>query len=159
MIFVTVGTDGPFDRLIKVVDRWAAENERDDIFAQIGEGAWKPEHVKWAELLDPTEFAKRFQEASVIIGHAGMGTILTALSSGKIILVMPKMASLGEHRNEHQMATARHLLDLDKVNVAFDEEELEEVLRRLDDLAVRDEVGPYAEKALTDGIKDFIHQG
>ena len=38
MIFVTVGTDSPFDRLMQVVDEWAAASGRTDVFAQIGEG-------------------------------------------------------------------------------------------------------------------------
>ncbi len=38
MILVTVGTDGPFDRLIRIVDDWACRNNRSDIFAQIGDG-------------------------------------------------------------------------------------------------------------------------
>lgn len=38
MIFVTVGHQTPFDRLIRLVDRWAEENMRHDLFAQIGHG-------------------------------------------------------------------------------------------------------------------------
>ena len=43
--------------------------------------------------------------AAAIVAHAGMGTILTALETGKRLLVMPRRAALGEHRNDHQLAT------------------------------------------------------
>lgn len=159
MILVTVGTDGPFDRMVKVVDQWAKENQRKDVFAQIGEGGWRPEHIAWSEILNPSDFSERFQNASLIIGHAGMGTILTALSKGKAILVMPKKASLGEHRNEHQLATAKHLLKLGKVNVAFEEAELRKSLDDIDSLMAKEPIGRYAEQDLIAGINTFIHGG
>jgi hypothetical protein len=33
MIFVTVGTQGQFDRLIRTVDEWAGGHGRTDVFA------------------------------------------------------------------------------------------------------------------------------
>ena len=74
MIFVTVGTDKPFDRMMKVVDRWAGETGRKDVFAQIGEGGWEPRHVPYVNFLEPVEFKDRFARARLIIGHAGMGS-------------------------------------------------------------------------------------
>lgn len=159
MIFVTVGTDLPFDRMMKVVDRWAKENDRRDVFAQIGEGGWEPEFIPFARFLDPVEFKERFQAARVIVAHAGMGTILSALHYGKPILVMPKRASLGEQRNEHQLATARRMMELGKIDVAFDEEELRARLDRVDELTSRWRISPYAGPELIQGIRDFIFKG
>jgi UDP-N-acetylglucosamine transferase subunit ALG13 len=124
MIFVTVGTDLPFDRLVKVIDQWARDGAREDVFAQIGEGGWEPSYIPFVRFLQPPEFSACFEEAQLIISHAGMGTILSALYHGKPILVMPKRASLREHRNEHQTDTARRMLEVGRVNVAFDEDEL-----------------------------------
>jgi UDP-N-acetylglucosamine transferase subunit ALG13 len=156
MIFVTVGTDLPFDRMMKVIDQWAADTGRTDVFAQIGEGGWQPRHIPFVEFLEPAEFKKRFAESTLIIGHAGMGTILSALLHGKPILVMPKMASLGEHRNEHQTATAKRMMALGNVNVAFDEAELRVKLDRVDELQGRDPIGAHASGGLVEGIRDFI---
>lgn len=159
MIFITVGTDLPFDRMMKVIDLWAGETGRKDVFAQIGEGGWQPKHIPFVEFLEPVEFKKRFAEATLIIGHAGMGTILSALLHGKPILVMPKKASLGEHRNEHQTATAKRMMALGNVNVAFDEAELRAKLDRVDELQGRDPIGAHASGGLVDGIREFIFQG
>lgn len=159
MIFVTVGTDMPFDRMMKEIDRWVGETGRKDVFAQIGEGGWQPRHMPFVEFLEPVEFKKRFAESTLIIGHAGMGTILSALLHGKPILVMPKKASLGEHRNEHQTATARRMMELGNVNVAFDETELRAKLDQVDDLRARDPIGPHASGGLVEGIREFIFQG
>lgn len=156
MILVTVGTDLPFDRMVRVVDDWARETGRTDVFAQIGEGGWEPKHMRFAHFLSPPEFAERFAAARVIVSHAGMGTILTALYHGKPILVMPKKASLAEHRNEHQTATARRMMEIGGVNVAFDEEELRQKLDRLDELASGRKIGTFASESLVSGIRDFI---
>lgn len=159
MILVTVGTDLPFDRMVRVIDEWAHKNGREDVFAQIGEGGWEPKHIRFAHFISPTEFTKYFASASVIISHAGMGTILSALFHGKPILVMPKKASLGEHRNEHQLATARRMMELGNVNVAFDENELRERLDQLDVLVQPSRIGNYASESLLSGLRGFIFEG
>src|SRR5687768_7811288 len=132
MIFVTVGTDMPFDRMVRVVDEWAQANQRTDVFAQIGETEWKPGYIAYSKFLQPPEFTKRFSSATTIVSHAGMGTILSALQWEKPILVMPRRATLGEQRNEHQLATARRLSELGKVTVAMDEADLRARLDRLE---------------------------
>lgn len=156
MIFVTVGTDLPFDRLVRVVDSWAAETGRDDVFAQIGECGWEPSHIRFTHFLQPPEFIEQFNSASMIISHAGMGTILSALHYGKPILVMPKRASLREHRNEHQLATARHMKEMARVNVAFDETELRQQLDQIDTLLPSRQIGSHASDSLIQGLKQFI---
>lgn len=158
MIFVTVGTDHPFDRMMKVVDQWATDQDRHDVFAQIGEGGWKPSHIRYSEFLQPSDFKKYFTSASLIISHAGMGTILSALEYGKPILIVPKRASLGEHRSEHQLATARKMMDLANVNVAFDESELRERLDRLEELSRPIKIDSQASEGLIHGLRDFIFQ-
>lgn len=157
MIFVTVGTDGPFDRLVEAVDRWAGEVGRDDVFAQIGRSLLRPKSLRWEQFLDPPQFKRQFASADVVIAHAGMGTILSALRYQKPLLVMPRRATLGEQRNEHQLATARRLMEMKKVTVAFDEEDLLVRLGRLQELKAADgAVGPYAEPRLLTGIREFI---
>ncbi|MEO7100878.1 MAG: glycosyltransferase [Luteolibacter sp.] len=158
MIFVTVGSDIPFDRLIRAVDRWARENNRHDVFAQIGRGGWEPEFIPFSALLEPTEFKERLASCSIVVGHAGMGTILSALQSSKPILVMPRRGALGETRNDHQMGTARQLLEIGKVNVAFDEEELSKSLDQLGELTPKERISPYAGSDLIHALFNFIHQ-
>jgi UDP-N-acetylglucosamine transferase subunit ALG13 len=157
MLLVTVGTDLPFNRLVRTVDDWAAKNGRTDVFAQIGETDWKPAHIAHTKFIEPVDFNKRFAEADIIIAHAGMGTILSALKWGKPLVVMPRRASLGEQRNEHQLATAKHLLALGKVTVAFDEHELLSHLENLASLSSKPPIGPHASQSLISSINTFIH--
>lgn len=156
MIFVTVGTDLPFDRMMRVVDSWARDHDRRDVFAQIGEGGWEPEYIEFAHFLQPLDFKRRFDEASLIISHAGMGTILTALLYGKPILVMPKRASFCEHRSEHQVATAQCMCELCRVQVAKDESQLMSMLNDLPDFIAPGRIGPVASGPLIDSLRGFI---
>jgi hypothetical protein len=45
MIFVTVGTQGQFDRLIRTVDEWADARGRTDLFAQTGPAVYRSHRV------------------------------------------------------------------------------------------------------------------
>jgi UDP-N-acetylglucosamine transferase subunit ALG13 len=156
VIFVTVGTDMAFNRLVRAVDEWALATGRHDVFAQIGETDWQPAHIAWTKFLQPPEFVRRLAEADVVVAHAGMGTILSALQREKPILVMPRRASLGEQRNEHQLATARHLSQLGKINVAMDETELRAMLDDLGQLRPREKIGAYASDSLITALREFI---
>jgi UDP-N-acetylglucosamine transferase subunit ALG13 len=156
MIFVTVGTDMAFNRLVRAVDEWAHDVGRHDVFAQIGETDWQPKHIAWSKFLQPPEFARQFAEAEVVVAHAGMGTILSALQYEKPILVMPRRASLGEQRNEHQLATARHLSKLGKINIAMDETKLRMMLDDLGQLRPREKIGAYASDSLVTALQEFI---
>ena len=133
MIFVTVGEQLPFDRLVRTVDEWAAESGK-QVFAQIGNSELKPSHIEYKRLLDPNEFRNKMLSAEIVVAHAGMGTIISAMEMGKPILIMPRKSSLGEHRNDHQTATASRFLALNYVSVAFDETELAIKLAHLDEV-------------------------
>jgi len=134
VIFVTIGGQLPFDRLVYAVDRWAGERGGEDVFAQIGDSSEPPTRIRWERFLTPTDFAAKASQSDVIVSHAGMGSILTALELREPIVVMPRRAHLGEHRNDHQWATVKHLAGGVDISVAEDEVELAVFLGRLADL-------------------------
>jgi hypothetical protein len=53
-----------------------------------------------------------------------MGTILTAAELGKPLILMPRRAKFGEHRNDHQQDTVREMARLSNVSVVEDGEAL-----------------------------------
>lgn len=128
MIFVTVGVQLPFDRLIRAVDGWAGTRGRADVVAQAGASAYRPQHLALRQTLAPKEFRTIVEEAELVVAHAGMGSIITALELGKRIVVMPRRADLGEHRNDHQLSTARYMAEQNLVTVAKDVDELMRLL-------------------------------
>ena len=156
MIFVTVGTQLPFDRLVAAVDRWAAAHPGRRVLAQVGPSALRPAHIEYQAFLSPAECRERMLAADAIVAHAGMGTILGALEMGRPLLVMPRRAALGEHRNDHQLATARRFAELGSVSAAFDEAELHAKLDTLDRLAARNRIGRYAPAPFIAALRAFI---
>lgn len=129
MIFVTVGSQLPFDRLIRGLDQLASELPL-DVFAQIGTGEYEPKNFRWERLLAPSRFNELVEDATLIVSHAGIGSVLSAQRSGKPILIFPRLASHGEHRNDHQLATLRALKDRDGIYTAETIAEIGEILRR-----------------------------
>ncbi|MFA5865317.1 MAG: glycosyltransferase [Phycisphaerae bacterium] len=158
MIFVTVGAQMPFDRMVQAVDDWAGKRGKNDIFAQIGSTEFWPEHIQWTRFLDPPEFRKKLQAASVVVAHAGMGSIITALGLGKPILVMPRLGELGETRNDHQVATAKRFLELGCVSVAFDKKEMAKKLDKINDIKNGKMIGSHASPELLSTLRQFINQ-
>lgn len=127
MIFVTVGEQLPFDRLVRAMDQWAGQTGQ-EVIAQVGRSAHKSAYLQASAFLDQEAFLRYLSTCSLVVAHAGMGTIITAVENGKPIIVMPRQASLGEHRNDHQLATARRFAALHYVRVVHDPAELQEAI-------------------------------
>ncbi len=154
-IFVTVGTQLPFDRLVKQVDWWAGSNPC-KVFGQIGRTQIKPRNIEWRDFLDIEEANERIRSADLLITHAGMGTILTRLETGKPLIVMPRVASLGEHRNDHQLATVRRLGHLPLITVIRDERHMEEALQSFEPEVDAQGIGAAASQSLVTAIRQFV---
>lgn len=156
MIFVSVGTQLPFDRLVMAVDEWAGAAPGRVVFAQVGPTALQPQHIEHAPFVSPEECRDRMLEATAIVAHAGMGSILTALEIGKPLVIMPRRAALREHRNDHQLATAQRLGGRDGVAVAIDETELPLRLDELQAVSSQPRISPYAPDELVSALRAFI---
>lgn len=158
MIFVTIGSHQPFDRLIKAIDEIAPTLNEDLIIAQVCKTELKVKNLKTFEFVTPEEFNSYFSQANLIISHAGMGTIISALVQKKPILVLPRLEKFKETRNDHQLATAKRFAELDYIHVAYDEYELKDKLASLtqSDLVPLHKIGSYASGNLINSIQSFI---
>lgn len=154
MIFVTIGTQAPFDRFIKLVDEIAV-NLNEEIIAQTYKSQYQAKNIKTIGFLPPDEFNKLFNEARIILAHAGMGTIISAMQQQKPIIIFPRIAALNEHRNEHQMATAKKMKELKYVNVAFNEKELKDLLLS-NNIKCLHKLSDFAEQSLINSLTNFI---
>lgn len=154
-IFVTVGTQLPFDRLIATVDEWAAGRDC-EVFAQTGTSAFRPRNITCKDFIGTGEAAERIRTADLVVAHAGMGTILTRLETGLPMIVLPRRADLGEHRNDHQLATSKRLAHLPGLWVVDDEYDLRERMSSFRPLAGLAGVDPVASPALISAIRAFV---
>jgi UDP-N-acetylglucosamine transferase subunit ALG13 len=156
MIFVTVGHQTPYDRLVRLVDRWAADRSRQDLFAQIGHGQYRPRQFPYEAYLEPAEFDRYMRECTAVVGHAGTGSIIQALLIGKPMLVLPRLAKLNETRNDHQVGTAQHFAAAGQILMARDDSDF---VRQLDDVEAfrpKSLIGKSASPELISEIRHFV---
>lgn len=157
VIFVTVGSQMPFDRLIRAADEWAGKGRDHEVLAQVGESTYVPRHLRAVRVMSPFEFRAAVAKSGVVVAHAGMGSVLTAMEFGKPLVVMPRRGSLRETRNDHQVATARWLQTKAGIRVAMTEGEISDAI----DLALgggceAKDVSPYASEELLTALRKFI---
>ncbi|GAB4031198.1 PssE/Cps14G family polysaccharide biosynthesis glycosyltransferase [Spirosoma jeollabukense] len=158
MIFVVTGTQEPFDRMVRAIDQVAAMYKTISFIAQVSKSALATPNLQTFDFIPPVEFNNYFDQASLIISHAGTGTIFSALERDKPIIIMPRLAQYGEHRNDHQLATCQVFERLGYVNVAYDEEELKSQVIKLLNTAPQSlhKMGKYASNELIESLQEFI---
>ena len=154
MIFVTTGTQLPFPRLIGAMNAIAKDlDER--IVAQIGPDQASYPNIECVHELTPAKFKALFEEARVIIAHAGIGTILSAKAAQKPLVILPRRHALAEHRNDHQTATAKQVANIPGIHVAWTETELSNLLIKDKLVPAETGPGPHAH-ALLQRLKTYI---
>jgi UDP-N-acetylglucosamine transferase subunit ALG13 len=159
VIFVTVGSQLSFDRLVAAVDDWAAHRPDAKLFGQVGDTARPPVNFPSVSTMPPEEYQQQFAQAELIVGHAGMGTIIAALELGKPLLMLPRLASLRESRNDNQVGTARHFRSFAQFEVVESESEIPSRMDHI--LANLDRYRPASDEVaggdrLIAAIRDFV---
>ena len=127
MILVTIGLMYGFDRLIKEMDKIAGRVD-EAVIMQIGETTYKPKNAEYFRFTSNEEIDRLYEDARVVVCHAGVGSILTALEHGKPVIAVPRRKKYGEHVDDHQLEIARELEKEGRIRVVCDVGELEKVL-------------------------------
>ena len=106
MILVILGTqDKTFPRLLDAVQKQidiGNISKKEKIIVQSGSTQYNSKDMKILDYIDIEEFDKLIEEADLIISHAGVGTIITALNKGKKVIAAARLQKYGEHVNDHQ---------------------------------------------------------
>ena len=66
--------------------------------------------IEARDFVPSAELDAAIADADLVIGHAGAGTTLTALSAGRFPVLVPRAAAQNENMDDHQLLFAR-LLD------------------------------------------------
>lgn len=105
MIFVILGSQKfQFNRLLRKMDELLEQGiVKEQIFAQIGYSDYKPLHYEYKDFLDRERFAFMLDKCETVITHGGTGAIINAVKKGKKVIAVPRLASYGEHVDDHQL--------------------------------------------------------
>ncbi|GAB4315562.1 MAG: hypothetical protein Kow0019_15760 [Methanobacteriaceae archaeon] len=109
MIFGLVGTNSwDFTRLIKELDMIASETD-EEVVLQIGNNKIRPKYAEYFNFKSKREIEAFYKRSRVIVAHAGIGILLSAIRYKKPIIIVPRMKKYGEHFDDHQIDTAKQL--------------------------------------------------
>ncbi|CAK4708607.1 hypothetical protein LEN26_006069 [Aphanomyces euteiches] len=120
-VFVTVGTTS-FDALIQAVDTpevYATLKKLgyDEIVIQIGRGEYEPRNGVNSGLTTSfyrfnPEYKADIRRASLVLSHAGAGSIMDTLVERKALIVIPNNKLMDNHQEELAVALAKrqHLI-------------------------------------------------
>jgi beta-1,4-N-acetylglucosaminyltransferase len=157
MIFLTVGTQFAFDRLIKSVDQAIdAGHISGEIIAQIGQSVYQPRNFDAKPFFDKPLFDKHLSQSSAMIAHAGMGTITMAMQNNKPLLAMPRLKKYGEVVNDHQLALAKRFEEFGHILVAYDEFQIPEKIQQLKTFIPRQRF--VCPQTIAESISKFLTQ-
>lgn len=110
MILTIVGThEQQFNRLVAAVDALQTDEPR---VTQYGHSTTIPQHGTARDFIPFDEVERLIGEARIVIAHAGTGTVMHALSLGKVPVVVPRLAQFGEHVDDHQLELVESLNEL-----------------------------------------------
>jgi len=109
VIFLVLGTQKfQMNRLIRLVDGLVADGKLTmPVAAQIGWSEYEPKNFQYHRFLDKDEFDKLISDASIVITHGGVSSIITAIKLRKPVIVFPRLEKYAEHVDDHQREIAR----------------------------------------------------
>lgn len=156
MIFLTVGSQMPFDRMVSIVNEWASLNPDVEVVAQIGDSTENFDYLSTFPSLTPKEYDQYVLSANLVIGHAGMGTVITCRESCKPLAVMARRGDLLETRNDHQVATTKWIREWPFVEEFDNVVELTASITKLLEYSSEMELGISSENELVSNIRNII---
>jgi len=129
VILVTVGTnEAPFDRLLQAV---AALSTSEEIVVQYGSSAIVPANAaRTYDFLLFDDLVREMRDSRVVVTHAGIGSIMTALSCGRRPVVAARLVTNREAVDDHQLPVARRLQEAGLVTLVEDLARLEDALAK-----------------------------
>ena len=155
---MTVGSMLPFDRLVAAMDHWARQHPDASVFAQIGEGGRRPQHIECCEMLDPAAFRRHCLDCDVIVSHLGTGTVLTAAEVGRPLVALLRRHDLREVNSDHQHAAASWLRSRLGIAVVEHEGALGAEIERMVGCAGPQDFASASRATLCAAVADFLRK-
>ncbi|MBQ9011207.1 MAG: exopolysaccharide biosynthesis protein [Bacilli bacterium] len=126
MILVTLGTqDKSFSRLLDAVQKQINDGViKEEVIVQAGYTKYKSDNMKIFDYIPIDKFDELISNCDLLITHAGVGSIVTAIKKSKKVIAAARLAKYQEHTNDHQLQIAQsfddagyiiHLKDFDKL--------------------------------------------
>ena len=155
MIFVSVGThEAPFDRLLRAVGELRLDEE---LVVQFGPSAVRCERATTEfDYLPFEQMVELVRRARVVVTHAGVGSVMLALSNDKRPVVMARLRAFDEHVDDHQLELARRLADAGLVDLVGDAADLADAVARGSEPPSTDSDAPWLGASLREYLAERL---
>ena len=104
MILVLLGTqNNSFVRLLEEIDNNINDKTiKEDVIVQAGYTKYESDRMQIKDFISAKELDKLQNEASFIITHGGVGSIVSSLKKNKKVIAVARHKEYKEHVNNHQ---------------------------------------------------------
>lgn len=153
-IFVMFGTqDKRFDRLLNAILESKFVNEN-DVYVQLGYTKGVYDKIHYQEYYTEEELMHQIKIADLIITHAGIAAIVSALKLKKKTIVVPRLGKYKEQNNDHQVQIMERFKKQGYIMPCTDLSKLDELVISSKDFKPKDYTSE--KQGIIDEITKFI---
>lgn len=156
MILVMLGTQkNDFSRLLKEIEKCIDEGIiKEPVIVQAGSTKYKTDKMQIFDLIAREELDKKKEEASLIITHGGVGSIVGALKMHKKVIAVPRLKQYGEHVNDHQKQIVENFDKQGYIKGVFDISNLEKTIEGIDEFKPKEFISNT--QSIINLVEDYI---
>lgn len=156
MIFVVLGTwEMPFLRPLLEIERAAADGLiGQPILVQSGKTTHESAVLQLTPFFDQEKLESLYQQASLVICQAGVGSIMLGLRKRKKVIAIARRQKYDEHIDDHQLEILDTFAKSGTILPWRGEGDLPNVLQRVSSFAPSEY--PFSPERISDGILDYL---
>jgi len=131
MILVLLGTFHiEFPRPLILIENLCKEGSlNEEIIVQNGHTKFSSSYLRTIPFVSPADLNKLYEDARIIITHAGTGSILKGVKAGKKVVAIARLKKLGEHIDDHQIEILNEFTQLGYIIPWHENDSLEQILK------------------------------
>jgi UDP-N-acetylglucosamine transferase subunit ALG13 len=158
MIFVVLGTwDMPFTRPLIEIERAARDGLiTEPIIVQCGNTSFVSPHMTLTPFFGQSELEQMYEQASLVICQAGVGSIMLGLRKHKKVISIARLSKFHEHIDDHQLEIHDVFTKSGAVLPWNGADDLVDVLRRASDFVSAGY--PFGQEKISRAILDFLNE-
>lgn len=156
MIFVVLGTwEMPFVRPLVEIERAAAQQLlAQPIVVQAGKTPYESQYLRVVPFFDRQELERMYEQASLVICQAGVGSIMLGLRKGRKVIAIARRGMFDEHIDDHQLEILEVFAKAGSILPWNGDGDLPAVLQRARDFVPA--AYPFAEERISDAILEYL---
>jgi len=131
-LFVALGTQKfPFDRLINNLEKLVESGfiDASEVLVQLNDNSYKSSIIPIVNMLPYSEFNKCIHNATYVIVHGGVNSIISCMKMGRSFIIWPRRLQFNEHVDDHQIEIAMLMKNKFNVLVYDEDKNLSELLK------------------------------